>query len=480
MVSAVTVKESEAEVVDGWMSSVSPLALSISANDSIRYQALIELAIIKAEAQLSAQLDTAALIPDTKMSQYLKTNSLSKLTGTLAETTKQKLRDAITLAVRSGGTADDIVGAIKATVKEFSSVRAELIAQTEVNNAYNFGRTELARSAGFTEKRWVTESGNPCAICILNEAEGYIGIDETFLSGNQRPTAHPRCVLGKTMVLPGGRVTKAFRRRYEGAIYEFTFSDGPNLSITPNHPILTAGGWVAASGLSSGDQVFQRIGPSQTPGGGSGIDPYLNHGETTIEKVFESLWMSVGCSTTSVPSSSEAFHGDGTVNQEIEIVWAESNLPADVTGKPRKHIVDMAFADSDGLGVGLPTDSRIAQIIERSSASTGNPVSFSDAGLFGNFGLPVAPDGLGVTHSTSSQAEKIPASQYGGPCDQTASGNREEGLASQVRLVQIVKIEKRDFSGHVYNLETESGCYTADSIVVHNCYCSLDFRQVTL
>ena len=193
MVSAVTMKEAEADVVDAWMISVSPLALSIAANDAIRYEALIELAIIKAETQLSAQLDSMALIPETKMSQYLKSNSLSKLTGTLAETTKQKLRDAITLAIRSGGTADDIVGAIKATVKEFSSVRAELIAQTEVNNAYNFGRTELARSAGFTEKRWITESGNPCAICILNEAEGYIGIDQTFLSGDQRPTAHPRC-----------------------------------------------------------------------------------------------------------------------------------------------------------------------------------------------------------------------------------------------------------------------------------------------
>ena len=200
MVSAVTVKESEAEVVDGWMSSVSPLALSIAANDSIPYEALIELAIIKAETQLSAQLDSMALIPETNISQYLKNKSLSdltgtlaELTGTLAETTKQRLRDAITLAVRSGGTNDDIVEAIRATVKDFSSVQAEMIAQTELNNAYNFGRTELARSAGFTEKRWVTESGNPCAICILNEAEGYIGIDETFLSGDQRPTAHASC-----------------------------------------------------------------------------------------------------------------------------------------------------------------------------------------------------------------------------------------------------------------------------------------------
>lgn len=162
--------------------------------------ASIELAIIKAEAQLSGELDTMALIPETKMSQYLKNNSLSdltgtlaELTGTLAETTKQRLRDAITLAVRKNGTADDIVEAIRATVKDFSSVQAEMIAQTELNNAYNFGRTELARSAGFTEKRWVTESGNPCTICILNEAEGYIGMDEPFLSGHQRPTAHASC-----------------------------------------------------------------------------------------------------------------------------------------------------------------------------------------------------------------------------------------------------------------------------------------------
>ena len=37
----------------------------------------------------------------------------------------------------------------------------------------------------------------------------------------------------------------------------------------------------------------------------------------------------------------------------------------------------------------------------------------------------------------------------------------------------VISVEEVDFSGHVYNLQTGSGCYSANAIVAHNCTCSI-------
>ena len=167
--------------------------LQVTTQEQSDYRGLIEDAVRKAAAQLDTELLSGATIPETAMGRYLEQNSLSKLTGELAETSKQRLRDAIADAVQKGGTADDIVEAIQDTFEDFSDVRSNMIAQTEVNDAYNFGRTQLATSAGLDEKAWITESGAPCVECLANEAEGWIDIDGVFLSGDEMPTAHPMC-----------------------------------------------------------------------------------------------------------------------------------------------------------------------------------------------------------------------------------------------------------------------------------------------
>ena len=123
-------------------------------------------------------------IAESAMTKYLAEHSLEKLTGDLAETTKQRLRSAIADAVESGGNADQIVSAINDTMADFSTTRAELIAQTEVNGAYSWARNELADGAGMTEKSWVTESGEPCDECIANEDQEWIDITDKFQSGH--------------------------------------------------------------------------------------------------------------------------------------------------------------------------------------------------------------------------------------------------------------------------------------------------------
>ena len=173
--------------------SLSPLNFAATPAESSDYNGAILDAIKAAERQMAKEIESAGTIGPNKVTTYLEKNSLTKLTGDFSTTTTQRLRNAIADSVDAGGTADDIVSAIKVVMKDFTTTRANLIAQTEVNAAYNFGRHEMADAAGFTEKSWVTESGNPCDVCDDNEYQEWIDITESFQSGNAIPPAHPNC-----------------------------------------------------------------------------------------------------------------------------------------------------------------------------------------------------------------------------------------------------------------------------------------------
>ena len=173
-------------------SSVSPLEFSVTDAMGIEYAAALTDAINGAAAVVQADTATSATLPNLA-SNYLRHNSLSKLTGNIDATSKTRLRNAIADAWDKGGTYNDLVGAIKDTFEDFSTVRASMIAQTEVVDAYNAGRNATARAAGLDEHAWETESGNPCETCLANEAQGWIPIDQDFDSGDDAPPNHPGC-----------------------------------------------------------------------------------------------------------------------------------------------------------------------------------------------------------------------------------------------------------------------------------------------
>lgn len=173
--------------------SVAPLRFAVLDSEDEAYSAAITSAINGAGQVLRAEMVSDAIAHPNAASNFLRNNSLSKLTGNIADTTKDRLRNAIADAWDQGGSYDQIVGAIKSTFKGFNDVRAGMIAQTEVVTAYNAGRKATAAAAGFDEHAWETESGNPCETCLANEAQGWIPIDQAFDSGDMGPTAHPNC-----------------------------------------------------------------------------------------------------------------------------------------------------------------------------------------------------------------------------------------------------------------------------------------------
>ncbi len=168
--------------------SIAPLRFPVTSVESDEFNDAIKQAIKGAAASLKA----GTLVVDDAASRWLRDNSLTKLTGDFSTTSINRLRDAVADAWDAGGSFEQITRAIKDTFQDFSDTRAGMIAQTEVNDAYNQGRIYTAVNAGFDQKAWDPD-GEACEICLGNVDAGWIGIDEEFPSGDMAPTAHPNC-----------------------------------------------------------------------------------------------------------------------------------------------------------------------------------------------------------------------------------------------------------------------------------------------
>ncbi len=168
--------------------SIAPLRFPVTSIETEEFNDAIREAIKGAAKGIAA----GTIAVDDAISRWLRDNSLTKLTGDFSTTSINRLRDAVADAWDAGGSYNQIVQAIQDTFADFSDRRAEMIAQTEVNDAYNAGRIYTAAAAGFDQKAWDPD-GEACEICIGNVDEGWIGIDEEFSSGDLAPTAHPNC-----------------------------------------------------------------------------------------------------------------------------------------------------------------------------------------------------------------------------------------------------------------------------------------------
>lgn len=452
--------------------SVSPLIFQASPAQTKKYDKLVK-ATLEAGGEA---VDDEGEITESRIERYLADHSMAKVTGNLTPDTIRRLRTAIADAWRADSKFEDITRAIQAEYEKFSSVRAQMIAQTELNNAYNVGQRSQASELGFDEKEWDPDGTEACPICLANVLDGWIPIDAVFSSGDAEPTAHPNCLLGEALVTASS-VASAVRRRYEGEICILSVAGAPDLAVTLNHPVATLRGTVPAGSLCAGDEVLQSLGPSQTAEGRGGSDPHDDYIETAIAEIFNALSLACGGTTAGVPVSPEAFHGDRSVDNEIDIVNPAGNLARD-------HAVGLDYREHLCLAH--------RERFERQLATAGAGFSFRDGGLSAPYG---GMGGRQLSHSLGAGDEAVLRDLGGGtatlqeprtfphPEDDAArkprsNGDLQEAFPFKVRAVKLLRFERRWFSGHVYNLETASGFYSANSIVVHNCDCSLAFRKL--
>lgn len=109
------------------------------------------------------------------------------------DTTKNWIKNQIITGKLNGASNDDVANSIRALIPDTYANRAETIVNTEISGAANEALIITARNNGAAEKRWIIQSGNPCEICLGNEDDGWILIDDVFSSGDFQPDAHPNC-----------------------------------------------------------------------------------------------------------------------------------------------------------------------------------------------------------------------------------------------------------------------------------------------
>lgn len=353
----------------------------------------------------------------------------------------------------------------------------------------------------------------------LSEATMPVDVAGSLDAAMQNGLFHPNCFPAETLVSAPSGVRASDSRWYEGDLVVVHTAGGDQLSVTPNHPVLTPEGWLAAGSLQVGQDILRHV---------EQVDPVGEVGPgdvqvpTGIGEVHDALREASPVPPVRVPAAAEQFHGDGG-ETEVEVVLADSFLrDGFLPGLGEQEGEGKLLGRRSGLVI-LPGPGALAErllgvppaaaavvgggdlrgpfgcahalpLAPLGGAAVGSDTAAQEHGADGGLGLPhglgnlvlrdafgVHPDrpghprlvrngpgvaGLGDGAQLPEGAESLV--EVGGA---DADGGRDlaRRLAGSVAPDHVVHVERRHFAGHVYNLQTGDGWYVAEGIVVHNC-----------
>lgn len=413
---------------------------------------------------------------------------LTDIAGRMLTGTVTRRQAAVTALTRFADTG--VTGFVDSAGRGWSLPSyAEMTARTAASQAIIQGHTDQLVNNG-RDLVMISDAPEECAKCRPWEGKivsltgstplGRQTIDghEVTVSGTLRQAIseglhHPNCFPGETLVTAPSGVVAADSRWFEGHVFVIHTSSGNDLTVTPNHPILTPEGWVAAGSLQVGDRVFSYHGRQERhhltgePRLAMGLGPDDHEVPTPISDVFDSLRQASAVPAMRVPSAAEQFHGDGG-GSDVNVVFADGLLLDHLHAEGSHRSGDLSLLPG-GVGSGsLLADRPLLEV-------AGGPGHASDGsvGSVCEFGSSLGADPVEATGqrlaTTDLRSGLLESVGDGGLTDSKGGRDLALSLAGLVAVDDVCDVEVRQFAGHVYNLQTGSGWYTASSIVVHNC-----------
>lgn len=390
----------------------------------------------------------------------------------------------------------------------------------------------------------ISPNGTTCALCAAYEGRVYsksgTNPDYPPLSAafgkidaaggddlsNTYLNIHPNCLVPGGSVLGEGIVAES-RRLYSGEIIILKTSRGNEIAVTPNHPILTDRGFIAAYLLKEGDKVIEATGEY---GRLIGKAPNNIDVPTVVNEKLHSLMQSCGGSSHTVKGTAEQFHGDGIPDSKVDIVFAngfrrselntpgnkeipEKKFPSGILRRykflsdcPAAKVFLGAFHALNGIVSGGGFVRRIKGITEHGEHLS--DLSKGTSALGGDLVIskPLVMQGKkALEHLTMfinvffrNIRELLTPGSWGNGNTEVGFGNlnhiradrkfprnistgeplliaRIEELLRNDGLVigELTHVESSFYDGYVYNFETEYGYYVYNNIVTHNCLHSL-------
>lgn len=153
---------------------------------------------------LAAGLLRDLQLPNPRAVAFLQDHAARRVTG-IDATTEDGLRQILAQGADEGWSYSRTARAIQDEFRGFSAPapqkhianRAELVSVTELAEGYGMAQREMAlglRGVGVEmEKSWLIGAADPCEICQLNDADGWIGLDDAFSGGAGGVPQHPAC-----------------------------------------------------------------------------------------------------------------------------------------------------------------------------------------------------------------------------------------------------------------------------------------------
>ena len=306
------------------------------------------------------------------------------------------------------------------------------------------------------------------------------------------PAEEVNCLPGSVRIPFADGVMVGYRRWYSGELTEIITHTGETLQATPNHPILTPNGLVGIGSLKKGDYVIQIA--KQCINSISEVRKN-NHHHTPplIAKIFSALDKTGRMEHR--PGFCSQFHGDGSIESNVDIVWADRPLTFDFVSTLPQRIHQFFFAMANhacsSLGAFIQYFNSIFLSFAGSVSSNNSLLSlfwshFAHGQVISN--TDSCSDGLSLFRRISSPFK---GSSFGfgangdmmffnrpvnmGAVNFQYGNDFIDGFPFKIKFDHIVSIKQQPWSGHVYNLQTDSGLYIADNFVVGNCRCHFEY-----
>lgn len=375
----------------------------------------------------------------------------------VTESTRQMLRGTVQRALEEGLSPAELRDRIESDFA-FSSTRALTIARTETGTAYNRGTIGGYRDSGEVDEVDVVD-GDGDEECAAANGQRW-----TLEEAEADPLAHPNCLPGDVLVF-APNLEAAFARWFDGEMVVLRTAADDLLTCTPNHPILTDRGWVAAGQVEEGDHVVRCL---DREGIARLLDPNNHQMPTRIEEIARSLLESSPMASRCMPCTPEDFHGDGG-SSEVYVVGTNGLRDDRCDATRLEHAGESIFQiTSMGSGPFL-AESAPRQILGGAPHSPDGVVS--GGGQTGPLALTGAchPVGGAFTPRTEDVTAALEPTTEAGALHADAGGDLIGRLSGLIAPVKVVGVERRKFAGHVYNLQTAQNWYLANNILTHNC-----------
>ncbi len=385
---------------------------------------------------------------------------------------------------------------LRSAVQDWRDGRADWKAQQWSFDSASQGMYDATRmfqdQNGTGETGRVVPSSAQCEACQAAVDLGEVDID-TLLSLDL--PLHPGCVVPDTLVAPIGQLLAASKARYSGPTITLRTRSASLVTLTPNHPVLTGRGWLAAEAVREGDHVLRITGMDHDAMPHEGLHRIhraltmvhratvaapraridLDHMPVLAEDVFEAL-TTVGHRLRTVSTSAD-FHGDGKfMNGEVDVVRAHGLLPGvgdatSVEQECERLFMGALARDRSQALAGAGSHLHLGDV-PRATAHSG-------VGRIDSHGVvaTMAEGNASLNQAVSAGLIRDPESRCDGADGETClvEGDRlVDGESDSRRSVAmtsdaVIEVSHGTFTGHVFNLETTAGMFTADGIVTHNC-----------